>query len=59
MPNVISKPSGTTGALLLGAALAAGGTAVCLYLLLKNDDNWSLDREAPIATRWALLMFCC
>jgi len=50
MPNVISKPSGTTGALLLGAALAAGGTAVCLYLLLNNDDNWSLDREAPIAT---------
>ena len=37
MPNVISRDTG----LLVGAALAAGGTAVCLYLLLR-DEEWQL-----------------
>ena len=52
MPNVISKPSVQSGALLLGAALAAGGTALCLYLLLKDEDDWKLDRGSQMATRW-------
>ena len=52
MPNVISKPSVQSGALLLGAALAAGGTALCLYLLLKDEDDWKLDRRSQMATRW-------
>ena len=52
MPNVISKPSLNTGALVLGAALAAGGTAVCLYLLLKDENKWDLGRrDGPIVTR--------
>jgi len=50
MPNVISKPSVQSGALLLGAALAAGGTALCLYLLLKDEDDWKLDRGSQMAT---------
>ena len=51
MPNVISKPSVQSGALLFGAALAAGGTALCLYLLLKEEDDWKLERGSQMATR--------
>ena len=60
MPNVISKPSLNTAVLLGSAAAVAAGGAVCLYLLLRSEDNYDLDRHSTLTTRyWGIFYFQC
>ena len=39
-PGLISRPS-----LLVGGLAAAGVTGVCLYLLLRREEEWRVERQ--------------
>ena len=45
MSGLISRPS-----VVVGGLAAAGLTGVCLYLLLKQEDEWKLRRQRGVSS---------